>query len=240
MRSRQLLAVGPALVMMAHLAHAQGTDLAGGLRAGDYLRLSAGASVPVNPQGSLKDWSSGTVFNVGWENWQSGGSTGVGRLGVALNLSYSVLPLDEKQFLSDFTPISGVRPTSATASSAGVFELATNLRFRIPTPFIMPTINLGIGFMNWRPATIDFDGPTGHGQAKQRHRSGAELTIGGGLERNIFDRYGLFGEAAYAYGFTSIGQGAATPGGLCATGNCDILKNTSIATFRGGLSVRIR
>jgi len=86
MRSRQLLAVGPALVMMAHLAHAQGTDLAGGLRAGDYLRLSAGASVPVNPQGSLKDWSSGTAFNLGWENWQSGG-TGVGRLGVAINLS---------------------------------------------------------------------------------------------------------------------------------------------------------
>jgi hypothetical protein len=237
MRSRQLLAVG--LVMLAHLAHAQGTDLAGGLRAGDYIRISGGVSTPVNPQGSLKDWSSGTAFNLGWENWQNGG-TGVGRVGIAINLSYSLLPLDERQFLSDFTPISGVRPTSATASSAGVLELATNFRFRIPTPLIMPTINVGLGFMNWRPETIDFDGPTGHGQAKQRHRSGAELTIGGGLERNIFDRYGLFGEVNYAYGFTSIGQGSATPGGLCATGNCDILKNTSIATLRGGLSVRIR
>src|SRR4029079_8313054 len=108
----------------------------------------------------------------------------------------SVLPLDEKQFLSDFTPISGVRPTSATASSAGVFELATNLRFRIPTPFIMPTINLGIGFMNWRPATIDFDGPTGHGQAKQRHPSGAGITIGRALERDSSERCGLLGETA--------------------------------------------
>ena len=82
--------------------------------------------------------------------------------------------------------------------------------------------------------------PIGIGSAKQRHRSGAELTIGGGLERHIVDRYGLFAEAEYAYGFTSIGQGAATPGGLCATSSCDILKNTSIATLRGGLSVRVR
>lgn len=239
MRSRQLLAVGPALVMMAHLAQAQGTDLAGGLRAGDYLRLSGGISTPVNPQGSLKDWSRGTAFNLGWENWQNGG-TGVGRVGVAINLSYSLLPLDEQQFLSEFVPIQGARPTSATASSAGVLELASNFRFRIPTPFIMPTINVGVGFMNWRPSTIEYTSPTGPGTAKQRHRSGAELTIGGGLERNIFDRYGLFGEVVYAYGFTSIGRGTAAPGGLCATNSCDILKNTSIATFRGGLSVRIR
>ena len=94
--------------------------------------------------------------------------------------------------------------------------------------------------MNWAPATINYTSATGSGTAKQRHRSGAELTIGAGLERHIVDRYGIFAEAAYAYGFTSIGQGAATPGGVCATSSCDILKNTSIATLRGGLSVRVR
>ena len=239
MRSRLLLAVGPALVALTPLAHAQGTDLAGGLRAGDYVRISGGVSIPVNPQGSLKDWSSGTALNLGWENWQNGG-TGVGRVGIAINVSYSLLPLDESQFLADFTPVTGGKPTSASSSSAGVFELTTNFRFRIPTPLIMPTINFGLGFMNWAPATIDYTSLTGSGTAKQRHRSGAELTIGGGLERHIVDRYGLFAEASYAYGFTSIGQGAATPGGVCATSSCDILKNTSIATLRGGLSVRVR
>jgi hypothetical protein len=238
MRSRLLLAAGAQLVLSS-LALAQSSDLAAGLRAGDYLRLSGGVTTPVNPQGSLKDWSQGTAINVGWENWQNGG-TGVGRLGIAINASYSFLPLDEKQFLSEFIPITGARPTSATASDAGVLEIATTLRFRIPSPLIMPTINVGIGFMNWRPADIQYNSSTGGGTAKQRHRSGPELTIGGGLERNIVDRYGLFAEAQYAYGFTSIGQGGATPGGLCATSSCDILKNTSITTLRGGLSVRIR
>jgi hypothetical protein len=239
MRSRLLLGVGAALVSFSHIAHAQ-SDLAAGLRAGDYVRISGGVSTPVNPQGSLKDWGTGTGVNVGWENWQNGGSGGVGRLGIAINLSYTLLPLDESQFLSDFTPIQGAKPTSAHASDAGILEVATNLRFRIPSPVIMPTINVGLGFMNWMPSTINYDSPTGPGSAKQRHRSGAELTIGGGLERHIVDRVGLFAEAVYAYGFTSIGQGSAAPGGVCGTNSCDVLKNTSIATFRGGVSVRVR
>jgi len=240
MRSRPFLVVGAALVSFSHIARAQSGDrLAGGLRAGDYVRISGGVTTPVNPQGSLKDWSTGTGLNVGWENWQQGG-TGVGRLGISINLSYTLLPLDESQFLSDFTPIQGAKPTSAHASDAGILELATNLRLRIPSPLIIPTINFGVGFMNWMPATIDYNSPTGAGSAKQRHRSGAELTIGGGVERHLVDRYGVFAEAVYAYGFTSIGQGSAAPGGVCGTNSCDVLKNTSIATLRGGVSVRVR
>src|SRR5262245_51578791 len=102
MRSRLLLAVGVPL-MLSSLAHAQGSVLAAGLRAGDYIRVSGGVTTPVNAQGSLKDWSQGTAINVAWENWQNGG-TGVGRLGIALSASYSFLPLDEKQFLSEFQP----------------------------------------------------------------------------------------------------------------------------------------
>jgi hypothetical protein len=242
MRSRLLLVVGAMLATLAHTARAQGDDrLAAGLTAGDYVRISGGVTKPVNPQGSLKDWSRGTGVNVGWENWQNGGAGGVGRVGVAINVGYSLLPLDEAQFLSDFTPISGGKATSASASNAGVFELSTNLRLRIPTPIIMPTINFGIGFMNWAPAKIDYTNSAGSGSAKQRHRSGAELTIGGGLERHIVDRFAVFVDAAYVYGFTSIGgQASATPGGLCSTGTCDALSNTSVATLRGGLSVRVK
>lgn len=241
MRSRLLFAVGTTLVSLARVAHAQGDDrMAAGLTAGDYLRLSGGVTKPVNAQGSLNDWSRGSAINLGWENWQNGG-TGVGRLGIAINLGYSLLPLNERQFLTDFTPIQGGTATSATASSAGLLEVATNFRFRIPAPILMPTINVGVGFMNWRPSTISYINASGTGSAKQRHRSGAELTIGGGLERHIVDRFGLFAEAVYAYGFTSIGsQSSATPGGVCATNTCDVLKNTSVATLRGGLSVRVR
>jgi hypothetical protein len=241
MRSRPLLGACAALISLSHIGRTQSSDrLAAGLQAGDYVRISGGVSTPVNPQGSLRDWSTGTGLNVGWENWQNGG-TGVGRLGVSVNLSYTLLPLDDSQFVSDFIPITGPRATSAHASDAGILEIATNLRFRIPSPLVMPTINFGLGFMNWMPATIDYSTAAGTtGSAKQRHRSGAELTIGGGVERHLVDRYGLFAEAVYAYGFTSIGQGSAAPGGLCGTQACDVLKNTSIATLRGGLSVRVR
>jgi len=241
MRSRLFFVVAAAVMSFAGQSHAQssGDNLAGGLVAGDYLRLSGGAAMTVNPQGSLQDWSRGKNVNFSWENWQNGGS-GVGRLGLALSVSYSMLPLDEKKFLSDFTPISGGTATSAKASDAGLIEVNTTLRFRIPAPLVMPTINLGVGFLNWRPAGIDYTSTTGSGRAKQQTRSGGALSIGGGLERNIFDRYGLFAEAMYSYGFTSLGQGSVTPGGVCSTNSCDALKNTSIAVVRGGLSVRIR
>jgi hypothetical protein len=240
MRSRLLFVAGAMALIFTHVAAAQSDDpLAAGLTAGDYLRFSGGVAAPINPQGSLKDWKRGTSANLGWENWQNGGN-GVGRLGIAINLAYSLLPLDEKQFLSDFTPIQGGAATSASASSAGLIELTSTFRFRIPAPLVTPTINVGFGFMNWRPSTIDYKSATGSGIAKQQHRSGGELSIGGGLERHIVDRYALFVEAMYAYGFTSLGQGSATPGGVCGTGSCDALKNTSIATIRGGLSVRVR
>jgi hypothetical protein len=240
MRSRLFFGVCAALMAVSRLAVAQSDRLAAGLVPGDYVRASAGVAVPINPQGSLRDWSRGTTANLAWENWQTGGSSGVGRLGVAINVSYSLLPLDEANFVSDFIPIQGGKATSASASRAGIFELATNFRFRIPAPLLMPTINLGIGFLNWRPSTIDYSGPTGSGTAKQRSRNGGELSIGGGLERHIVDRYGLFAEAMYSYGFTSLGQGSVTPGGVCSATSCDALKNTSVAVIRGGLSVRIR
>jgi hypothetical protein len=241
MRSRLLFAVAATLATFAHVARAQSDDrYAAGLTAGDYIRVSAGSTSPVNPQGSIRDWSRGTTANVSWENWQPGGATNVGRVGVSLGVSYSLLPLNESQFLADFTPLTGGTATSATASKAGLLEINTGLRVRIPAPLVMPTIDFGIGFINWRPDAVSYTGTTGAGTTNQRHRSGAELSIGGGLERHLVDRFGVFAEALYVYGLTSLGQSAATPGGVCATNGCDVLKNTSVATIRGGLSVRIR
>ena len=240
MRSRLFVALGVALVVMAQDAQAQGEDrTAGGLRPGDYIRVSAGVTSPVNAQGSLRDWKQGSTVGLAWENWQPG-ETGVGRIGLSIGVSYSFLPLDEEQFIKNFTPLQGGTVTSASASNAGVLEVATQIRFRIPAPLVMPTINAGIGFINWRPANVSYTGTAGSGTSKQRHRSGAELTIGGGLERHVADRFGIFAEGQYAYGFTSLGRSSTSPGAVCSTTSCDVLKNTSVTTLRGGLSVRFR
>ena len=220
-------------------AQASGDPLASGLVAGDYLRIGGGITSPVNAQGSLKDWSTGPGFSIAYENWASGGN-GVGRVGFGVGAAYSFLPFKDDVFINGFIPANGVTTRSATASSAGILEITSNLRIRFPMPVVMPSVNVGFGFINWAPGTIHYvasDNSTG--TVKQSHRSGAELSIGAGLDRQLWDRYALYVDGAYVYGYTSYGQGFATPGGVCASTGCDPLKNTTVATLRGGLRVRL-
>jgi hypothetical protein len=207
---------------------------------GDYLRFSAGATSPVSPKGNLRDWGSGTTYNLVWENWGAG-SNGTDLTGFGFGIGYTMLPLKNSFFVQNFVPTQVTGQTaSATAANAGVLEITTNLRIRIPAPFVMPHVSLGLGFMNWHPGTIHYTTTTGAtADAKQQSRSGAEFSIGGGVDRQLFDRYGLFAEALYTYGFTNVGQGLATPTGTCAASGCDVLKNTTLGTLRGGLRVRI-
>jgi len=233
-----LLAIGAAPRLQAQAQPAAGDAMAGGLMPGDYLRLGAGIISPVNPQGSLRDWNRGTSFSLVWENWQPA-SGGVSRVGFGIGVGYSLLPLNESQFVSDFRPISGGTTTSATASKAGILDVTTNIRIRIPAPIVMPSVAIGLGFIDWRPGDINYVSTTGSGTTKQEHRSGAEVSIGGGLDRDIVDRYAVFAEALYEYGFTSFGQGLANPGGTCVSNGCDILRNTTVGMIRGGLRVRV-
>jgi hypothetical protein len=239
MRSRLLLVLVAALATQVRVGHAQSDRFSGGLTAGDCIRVSAGVVNPVNAQGGFRDWKGGTSFNVAWENWQPG-DNGVGRLGLSLGFGYSALPLDETKFLADFSPLSGGKATSASASSGSLFEVNTGLHVRIPAPLLVPTIRFGLGYIGWRPAKVTYTAASGNGTTKQQTRNGAELSIGGGLERDFAQRFGIFGEADYVYGFTSLGQSSATPGGICASNGCDVLKNTSVTTLRGGLSIKIR
>ena len=238
MRSRLLLVVAAALVTQARVGHAQSDRFSGGLTEGDYVRVSAGVTNPVNAQGGFRDWKKGTGIYVGYENWQSG-DNGVGRLGVSLGAAYSALPLDEAKFLSDFTPLSGEPVSKASASNGVLFEVNAGLRVRIPAPLLVPTIRFGIGYIGWRPKAVEYTTASGTGTAKQQSRNGAEATIGAGLERHFAGRFGIFGEADYVYGYTSLGQSSATPGGICADNGCDVLKNTSVTTLRGGLTVKL-
>ena len=103
-----------------------------------------------------------------------------------------MLPLDESQFLADFTPITGAKPTSATSSKAGVFELATNFRFRIPSPLVMPTINFGLGFMELGAHEINYTSAERLWLSEtQQHRSGAGLTIGAGGISSVTSSTGM-------------------------------------------------
>jgi len=239
MRSRLLLVVATALATQVRVGHAQSDRLSGGLTDGDYIRLSAGVTTPVNPQGGFRDWKSGTGFNLAWENWQAG-DNGVGRLGILFAFGYSALALDESKFLTDFSPLSGGKATTASASSGSLFEVSTGLHIRIPAPLLVPTVHFGFGYIGWRPKMISYTAASGSGTSKQQNRNGAEVSIGGALERDFARRFGIFAEADYVYGFTSLGQSSATPGGICANNGCDVLKNTSVTTLRGGLSVKIK
>lgn len=204
-----------------------------GLVPGAYLRVSGGTTTPVNAQGNLRDWKPGKGVSVAWESWDSrDGTYGVSRLGFAISAAYSVLRLDNDQFLTKFIPPSGGTVSSASGT-AGVLEVVTNLRFRIPAPYVMPSIVLGLGFIDWRPGTIKYTGSAGSGTAREQHRSGSEIAIGGTLDKTIINRYAVFGEATYVYGLTRFG------GGVCAASGCDALRNTTVTTLRGGLRVRL-
>jgi hypothetical protein len=241
MRSRQLLgfAVLALVVVLPAAVTAQGTGdrTAGGFTQGDYLRVGAGVTSPINPQGSLKDWGPGAGASITWESW-GGGGTGLGRAGFGLGVAYSLLPLKPDVFRSEFVPLTGGTTTSASGSKAGILEITSSLRVRIPFPVVMPAINVGFGFINWHPGKINYVATSGSGTVRQQSRSGAELSLGGSIERNFFDRYGAYVEGAYVYGYTTYGRGFATPGSVCST-SCDPLKNTTVTSFRAGLRVRV-
>jgi Outer membrane protein beta-barrel domain len=233
-----VVAVAPAL--LAARARAQTPDpLADGLVPGDYLRVGVSSVGPVGAQGSLKDWSRGVGLGIEYENWNQGRS-GVGRLGYGFKLAYSLLPFDSDQFLSDSIVTQFGRPITASAKRAGVFELGVDLRFRIPAPYIMPWLKLGLGFIDWAPGKITYSTATTSSQtAKQEHRSGGAFSVGAGLDKHIYDRLGVFAEAVYTYGYTSFGQGLAGSGSTCLQTNCDLLKNTPFGSIGGGVRVHI-
>jgi hypothetical protein len=247
MRSRPFfvaLTVAITLSAVAGTAGAQdeATDpYAGGLVSGNYLRASAGFTSPLNPSGAYRDWDGGTAFALSWENWDNG-ARGVGRLGFAIGGSYAALPFDAAQFLPRFQSLAGIPATSAHASAASLITVETQLRYRIPVPYLMPSILFGFGYINFHPSKIHYatataaDATTG-----QQQKSGAVISIGAGLDRQLFDRYALFGEGTYGYGFTSLGAGFANARGTCAVSNdgCDVLKNIALGTLRGGLRVRV-
>jgi hypothetical protein len=218
----------------------QATDpLADGLVPGNYIRVGASSVTPVSPQGSLKDWNRGVGFGVTYENWDQGRS-GVGRIGYGFMVDYALLPFNDAQFVRDFIPLSGTTQ-SASAKRAGVFQAGVNLRIRIPAPYIMPSVFLQLGFLNWHPGQITYTTTTFSTPqtAKQESRSGGLVAIGGSLDKHIYDRFAIFGEALYTYAYTSFGQGLGASGSQCVASNCDLLKNTPLGSIRGGLRVRV-
>ena len=240
MRSRPLVLFLAAIVL-ARTSHAQdaGGQSAQGLQPGSYVRVSGGAAMPIAAQGSLRDWDSGSGFAVAWESWPAG-PRGVGLAGFAITGAYNLLPFDEQRFISVFKdPVTGQVAQSVSASRAGILEITTNVKIRIPSPLVTPMVNIGLGLLDWHPGTIRYTVGNSTGTTHQEHRTGFEFTVGGGIDRTIVDRFGVFGEAMYVFGYTSYGGGYTSPGGVCSSNNCDALRNTTLGTIRGGLRVRV-
>jgi hypothetical protein len=221
-------------------AHAQDAPnkFADGLTPGDYVRAGFGSVNPINPQGAIRDWRRGTGISLGYENWDLG-SGGVSRFGFGLEGSYSLYPFNESHFISDFVNGPNGRVLTATADKASIFQIGVTTRMRIPMPYIMPSIAVGFGFIDWRPGEINYTAVGGTGTAKQQHRSGGAITFTGGLDKHVVDRFAVFADASYTYGYTSFGGGLAGSGSACLQQDCDLLKNTQLGTIRGGLRVRV-
>ncbi|HEY4133146.1 MAG TPA: hypothetical protein VGM50_21190, partial [Gemmatimonadaceae bacterium] len=155
-RSFSLILAAIAALVFVPRAHAQGSGSNEGITPGDYLRLSAGVTNPVSAQGNLRDWGSGTTYNLTWDNWGSG-SQGTDLTGFGFGVGYTLLPFKSSFFVQNFVPTQVTGSTAtATAASAGVFEALADFRVRIPSPIVMPFITIGLGFMNWHPGTIHY------------------------------------------------------------------------------------
>lgn len=209
------------------------------LTPGNYVRLGYGVVNPISPEGSLRDWNRGAGISVGFENWAVGGQSGVSRLGFGIEAGYSLFPFNEQQFLVDFPTSPNGQPLSAKGNKAAIFQVALTTRLRIPMMYIMPNIGLGLGFLDWRPGKINYSATAGAGTVTQQHRSGAALTLSGGFDKHVVDRFALFADASYTYAYTSFGGSLAASGSSCLVSNCDLLKNTQLGTVRGGLRVRV-
>jgi hypothetical protein len=211
-----------------------------GLTPGNYLRIGYGSATPVSAHAALRYWDQGQTYSLGWENWDTG-SSGVGRVGFSLNAAYSILPLNQPLFVANFQTATGGTATSANASHAGVIEVTSGIRLRMPLPYVMPSFTVGLGLIDWQPGAIEYQSATGTGKAQQQHRVSGEFTVGAGIDKNVIDGFAVFAEALYVYGYTSYGSGFATPGGVCATAGCDAFRNgnTTLGQIRGGLRVRV-
>lgn len=241
MRSRAFLSVAVLLSISAWApVRAQDTSdrFADGLAPGDYVRVGFGAVNPINPKGAIHDWRAGQGISIGYENWDLG-SHGVSRLGFGLEGSYSLFPFDDAQFINDFVNGPNGHLLTATASKASILQFGVTTRLRIPMPYIMPHIAVGFGFIDWRPGKINYTAVLGTGTAQQQHRSGGAISFSGGLDKHVYDRFAVFADATYTYGYTSFGGGLAGSGSACLQADCDLLKNTQLGTIRGGLRVRV-
>ena len=120
-------------------------------------------------------------------------------------------------------------PTSPRRASAAILRArrrtsASGFRRR----YIMPTINVRPRLHQLAPGDRS---TTPRPSALARRSSSIDPApirrFGGGLDKHIVDRFAIFGEAAYTYGYTSFGAGRRRrrAARVCNSG-CDLLKNT--------------
>lgn len=203
---------------------------------GSFVRVGGGITAPLFPSGSMHDWARGWQAAASWESTGGGRGGNVSRVALGFAGDFGRFPLDERQFIANFTS-GGAQPTAATAPDATLVDVQATVRINFPAPVVTPSVLFALGYYNFHPSRVTFQSPDSTGVAGFRSRSGASLSIGFGLDRQIAGPAGVFLEGTYLLGATSFGFVAANS--RCGTTSCDVFDNTYIGTLRSGLRFRV-
>ena len=179
-------------------------------------------------------------FNSRYENWQPGGKRRRSRrLRTWRRISW--LPLKRRPVRHGLH----AGPVGGRRERVGAREFSRSRRtcasaFRRRSSCRRSTS--ASGSSTGAPGKIHYTSTTRHdGTVKQSaSRAAPSWRSAASLDRQIYDRFGVYVEAAYVYGYTSYGGGFGTPDEHLQRMACDPLKNTTVATMRGGLRVADR
>lgn len=206
---------------------------------GDDVRLSATATSFLFAKGLYANYEVGYGGAFNMESWNGG--RGSVKLAAGFGGGVTRMGLDERQFLSTFTPLTGGTATSASGS-AWLYELGATLRVLLPNYIVTPTITSGIGFFDFAPGKVAYKSSTGDGTARPLSGSGPEINAGAALDRAITQRTAIFGEGGLSLGYdsrTGYGGGIITVRSCSAT-TCGTLDHQKWVTFghaRGGVRI---
>jgi hypothetical protein len=205
---------------------------------GDHIRVAVNAPSFVSARGLYANYQTGLGGWVNMESWNGGRGGLHMAFGVAGGASH--MSLDQAQFLRTFAPIEGGTATSASGG-AWLYELEATFRFLLPSYVVTPTAVASVGFFDFNPSKVHYQGgANGGGTAQPVSGSGPLLSGGLTLDRAITDRTAIYAEGTGSFGYdsrTGYGYGLVT-GKSCSASTCGTLDHQKWITYvqlRGGL-----
>ena len=201
---------------------------------------AAASTIPVNAQGSLRDWKRGTGINLAWENWQPG-AHGVGRVGFGLDVAYSRLAARTRPVRRRFRARTDRHCGRRVGASRRFSRSTSNLRIRIPAPCVMPAItSASASSIGRRETSITHRPPARTGTASSHRAAALSSSLGGASIEQIYRSLRDLWRSGVRLRIHELRRAASrTPSEHVLHSGCDLLKNTTVGTLRGGLRVRL-